>query len=51
MALAPGRVPRLDEVTLDLTAVLVTALISLAVTVLFAFVPALHMRRGDSSRR
>ena len=47
-ALAPGRVPRLDDVTLDLTAVLVTGLISLAVTVLFALGPAVHMRRAET---
>ena len=44
VALAPGRVPRLDDVTLDLTAVAVTALIALAVTLVFAFGPALHLR-------
>lgn len=48
IALAPGRVPRLEEVTLDLTAVLVAGVISLVVTVMFAFGPALHLRRADT---
>jgi predicted permease len=45
VALAPGRIPRLDEVTLDVTAVAATALVSLAVTLVFAFGPALRVRR------
>ena len=45
LMLAPGRLPRIEQVALDSTAILVTVLISLAVTVLFAFVPALDIRR------
>jgi putative ABC transport system permease protein len=48
IALAPGRVPRIDEVRLDFPAVLVTGLISLAVTALFGFVPAVHARRTET---
>ena len=44
IALAPGRVPRLDGVAVDLTAILVAASISVVVTVLFAFAPALELR-------
>ena len=47
IALAPGRVPRLDDVTLDLGAVLATGAISLIVTVIFASGPVLRMRRSD----
>ena len=43
VSLAPSRVPRLDDVTLDPTAVLVTAILSLAVTVAFASGPLLHV--------
>jgi putative ABC transport system permease protein len=48
VALAPGRVPRLDAVSLDLTAVVITSLIALSVTMLFGLVPALQLRRGGS---
>jgi putative ABC transport system permease protein len=48
VALAPARLPRLENVSLDFTAVLVAALISLCVTVLFAFAPSSHMRRADT---
>ena len=48
ISLAPGRVPRLEEVTLDFTAVLATALTSLAVALIFAFGPALHVRRAGT---
>jgi predicted permease len=48
IAVAPDRLPRIDDVALDVTAVIVTAVMSLAVTVLFAFVPALHVRRVDA---
>jgi predicted permease len=48
IALAPGRVPRIEDASLDLTAVLVTGSISLAVTVLFGFVPAFHARRVET---
>jgi putative ABC transport system permease protein len=43
IALAPAGVPRLEDVTLDFTAVLVTGLIALVVTVMFAFGPVLRM--------
>jgi predicted permease len=48
VALAPGRVPRLEEVSLDSTSLIVTALISLAVTLLFGFVPAFQARRVET---
>jgi putative ABC transport system permease protein len=48
IALAPGRVPRIEEAVLDVTAVLVTGLIALAVTVVFGVLPAFHMRRLET---
>jgi predicted permease len=48
LALAPGRVPRIDDVRLDLTAIAVAGLISLAITILFGFVPALSARRIET---
>ncbi len=48
VALAPGRVPRIGEVSIDLTAILIAALISLVATVLFGFVPAMRMRRLET---
>ena len=47
-ALAPARVPRMDEVSLDLSAFLVTATICLVASVAFGFVPVLQMRRADT---
>ena len=46
-ALAPGRIPRIGEVSLDLTALLAAAAVALAVTMIFAFVPMLQLRRLD----
>jgi predicted permease len=46
VALAPARIPRLDHVTLDFSALIVTALLSLAVTVIFAFGPVLQLGRA-----
>ena len=46
--LAPGRIPRIGDVGLDVTAVLVAAAISLAVTMIFALVPALSLRGLDT---
>jgi putative ABC transport system permease protein len=48
IAVAPGRIPRLEDVTLDLVAVGVTGLIALGATVLFGLVPALQLRRVDT---
>jgi putative ABC transport system permease protein len=48
IALAPPRVPRIEDVALDFTAVLVTAAIALAVSLLFAFVPAWQTRRVET---
>jgi predicted permease len=48
LALAPGQLPRIENVALDFTALLVTAAISLTVTVVFAFVPALDVRRIET---
>ena len=45
IALAPGRIPRIEDVTIDLGAVMATAIISLAVTIVVAVVPAMQMRR------
>jgi len=45
LALAPSRLPRVEQVTLDATAILVAVAISAAVSVLFAVVPALDLRR------
>jgi predicted permease len=45
LALAPGRLPRLDEVTLDPAALLLTGALSLIVTVFFTWGPALRVRR------
>jgi putative ABC transport system permease protein len=47
-ALAPARVPRINEVSLDLSAFLVTAAICLVASVAFGFVPVLQMRRADT---
>jgi putative ABC transport system permease protein len=47
LALAPPRVPRLDTVTVDVAALGVAAGICLAVTALFAVLPAVQARRGD----
>jgi predicted permease len=49
IALAPARVPRIEDVAIDLTAVLVTGLISFAATILFGLVPAWQLRRLDPS--
>ena len=48
VALAPARVPRIDRVTIDLTAVLVAAGIVFAATVLFGLVPAWQLRRVET---
>lgn len=45
LALAPGRLPRIEQVTLDATAILVAIAISAGVTVLFAVIPAVNLRR------
>jgi predicted permease len=48
IALAPRRVPRLEEATLDPLALAVSALIALAVTVTFALGPLLRARTRDA---
>jgi putative ABC transport system permease protein len=45
--LAPGRVPRIEDVRLDTVAVLVTGLIALGVTVFLAVLPAWQVRRTE----
>ena len=50
VALAPARVPRLDGVTLDFTAVAVTAVIAFGVTLLFASGSAVRLPRGGIFR-
>jgi putative ABC transport system permease protein len=47
LALAPGRLPRIDRVAIDFTAVLVAAAISAAATVVFGLVPAWRLARVD----
>jgi len=48
IALAPGRLPRIEGATIDLTAVLVAAAVSLAATVMFGLVPAWQLTRVDT---
>jgi putative ABC transport system permease protein len=48
VALAPGRVPRLDQVSLDFAAIVVAGLIAVAVTAIFAFGPAVRVRRDET---
>jgi putative ABC transport system permease protein len=45
VALAPSRVPRLSEVSIDGAAMTVTAVLAMLMTVLFGLVPAWQMRR------
>ena len=47
--LAPARVPRIEGVALDVTAVVVTAVISLAVMAIFALVPVWQLRKVETS--
>jgi predicted permease len=49
VALAPGRIPRLDTVSLDVTAIVVTGVISLAVTLVIGLVPAVQTRRVETA--
>jgi putative ABC transport system permease protein len=46
VSLVPGRVPRADAIALDASAALVTLAITVAVTAVFAFGPALPLRPG-----
>jgi predicted permease len=48
IALAPGRVPRLDTVTLEFAAIVIAAAIALVVTLAFALGPMLRLRRADT---
>jgi predicted permease len=48
MTLAPGRVPRLDTVTFDVTAVLVAIGIACGATAVFGLVPSWQLARGDA---
>jgi putative ABC transport system permease protein len=47
LALAPPDLPRLDEVTVDLTALAFAMAISLAASVIFGLAPAWHVSRVD----
>ena len=47
LALAPPDLPRLDEVTVDLTALAFALAISLAASVMFGLAPAWHVSRVD----
>ncbi|HEX6163521.1 MAG TPA: ABC transporter permease [Vicinamibacterales bacterium] len=47
LALAPEDLPRLNEVTIDLTALLFALAISLAASVIFGLAPAWHVSRVD----
>jgi predicted permease len=46
IVLAPGRIPRLDSITLDTAGVLATVLIAVAVSAILALGPVLEMRRA-----
>jgi putative ABC transport system permease protein len=46
--LAPGRVPRIDEVTIDATAVVVAVAISFAATLILGLIPAWQLTRVDT---
>jgi predicted permease len=48
IALAPSRVPRLGEVTMDTAAIGVTALLAIITTVVFGMAPAWQMRRMNA---
>jgi predicted permease len=48
MALAPPRMPRIDGVTVDRTAVLIALAIAFAATMIFGLVPAWHLSRLDA---
>jgi predicted permease len=47
VALAPADIPRLDEVRLDSTALMISALCTFAVTIIFGLLPALSASRFD----
>jgi len=47
--LAPGDLPRIDQVSVDLRVVLFTIAITMLTGVAFGLLPALRMRRGDSA--
>ncbi len=48
LALAPARVPRIEDVTIDVTAVMVAAIISFTVTVMFGLLPAWQLVRTEA---
>jgi putative ABC transport system permease protein len=48
VALAPGHVPRIGDVSIDLDAIVVTGLISLAAAVIFGLIPAIQTTRGTT---
>lgn len=50
ISIAPGNVPRLDEVSLDLPVLLFTLALSLGSALLFGLVPAFHASRSDLNR-
>ena len=50
LALAPGRIPRLDDVSLDFAVVLAALAISLAVTAVFTLGPAMQARRAAGAQ-
>jgi len=50
VALAPGGIPRLDEVRVDRTALVFVTLLSVATCVVFGLVPAVHASRLDLNR-
>jgi len=49
LALAPGDVPQLNRVSLNMTALLFTLMVSALTSVLCGFAPALHAARADVS--
>ena len=48
LALAPGHVPRIGEVSIDVDAVVVAGLVSFAAALLFGLIPALQVTRGST---
>jgi putative ABC transport system permease protein len=50
VVLAPGGIPRLDEVSIDRSALVFVTLLSLVTTVVFGLAPAIHGSRLDLNR-
>ena len=50
LALAPGGIPRLDEVSIDRSALVFVTVLSVATCIVFGLAPALHASRLDLNR-